>query len=83
MGRCAAFGGGRRYLSGIVNDGKVGLLAGLSGLEELGMGALFARQLVHKGAVRRPGKPAFLIQQSQDTRGVGLGGEGGKPLNPP
>ena len=62
------------YLSGVVNDGEVSLLARLSGLEELGMGALFTRQLVHKGAVRRPGKPAFLIQQSQDARGVGLWG---------
>lgn len=60
------------YLASIVNDREICLPAWLLWSEELWMAALFCRQFLHKGAIGRPGKPALLIQQGQNTRWVGL-----------
>ena len=60
------------YLARIMQDTEVGLIPKVPWPLEFGVTTLLLGYLLHKGLVRGFWEPALLIQQSQESRGVGL-----------
>ena len=60
------------YLASIVQDTEVSLVPQVPGPLELGVAALLLGHLLYKGLVCGLREPALLIQQGQESRGVGL-----------
>lgn len=60
------------YPAGVVDDAEVGFVLQLPWFLELGVRTLLLHQLIHKRLICSFGKPALLIQQSQNTWGVRL-----------
>lgn len=55
-----------------MQDTEVGLIPQVPWPLELGVAALLLGHLLHKGLVRGLWEPALLIQQSQQSGGIGL-----------
>ena len=60
------------YLARIMQDTEVGLIPKVPWPLEFGVTTLLLGYLLHKGLVRSFWEPALLIQQSQESGGVGL-----------
>lgn len=60
------------HLARIVQNTEVRLIPQVPGALELGVAALLLGYLLHERLVRGLGEPALLVQQGQETWGVGL-----------